>query len=342
MAIWSYRRGTDTFDIKVGYNCNNECVHCVVHPVRQRIADDQERQDLNTGEVEELIDTAIRAQAKTVVLTGGEVTIRDDFVHLLQYAAAQGLKILIQTNARMLARRDLCEALTDFSDLVFVVALHASSAEVHDSITRRRGSFDQTCAAIRNLRAINKEVAAKIVLSKLNRGELMATSQLARNLAINEFCVVFPHALDFREEQFMRVVPRYREIQAEVREACLYSDAEAFQMTFETIPYCVLPDQPEFWRRSCDLHSAAVRRERGQSVVAFEGQFDWEQLRPTMKKKENSCAVCVFDPICEGPWREYVDAYGFDEFRPVPSHSVAPFLAVRTHCLTTGLPPQQD
>jgi MoaA/NifB/PqqE/SkfB family radical SAM enzyme len=211
---------------------------------------------------------------------------------------------------------------------LFVVALHGSRADIHDRITRRRGSFHQTCTAIRNLRTINKEVAAKIVLSKLNRGELLATARLARSLGVNEFCVVFPHALDFPREQFLRIVPNYMDVQGEVREVCLYAEAEGLPTTFETIPYCIVPDQPAFWKRSCDLRSATLpRREQGPLAADIDDRFDWEELRPTMKEKADSCRTCVFDPICEGPWREYVDAFGFDEFRQIPPESVAGFLA---------------
>jgi len=35
------------------------------------------------------------------------------------------------------------------------------------------------------------------------------------------------------------------------------------------------------------------------------------------KLKGPQCQECIMNPICEGPWREYPEHYGFDEFRPV-------------------------
>ena len=36
------------------------------------------------------------------------------------------------------------------------------------------------------------------------------------------------------------------------------------------------------------------------------------------KLKGPDCPECRWFPVCEGPWREYPERYGFDEFRPVP------------------------
>ena len=35
------------------------------------------------------------------------------------------------------------------------------------------------------------------------------------------------------------------------------------------------------------------------------------------KKKPPSCVECIYDPDCEGPWKEYPERSGTAEFRPV-------------------------
>ena len=53
-----------------------------------------------------------------------------------------------------------------------------------------------------------------------------------------------------------------------------------------------------------------------------EGAQDWKKIRVSIKKKFPQCSSCRFDPICEGPWNEYAEAYGGDEFSPVPGEKV--------------------
>jgi hypothetical protein len=35
------------------------------------------------------------------------------------------------------------------------------------------------------------------------------------------------------------------------------------------------------------------------------------------KSKRAECRSCRWDARCEGPWKEYPELFGWDEFRPV-------------------------
>jgi len=321
-------RGSEMLDIKVGYQCNNRCVHCVVDPVRQKIVCNKERPNLKTEEIINLIDETEGTSIKTIVLTGGEVTIRDDFEKIVTYAVSKGLKVNIQTNGRGLYREKSCEFMANLPGLLFIVALHAPNAEIHDAITQVKGSFQETVNAMNNLRNINKETAAKIVISKLNYGYLFETALFARNLGVSEFCVVFPHALDFPQEIFKKVVPRYHIVKDEVNRIADFSEKEHYRVSFETIPYCICPDSQAFWHRNCDLISKVIENKSPKPITLElkKDLFNWEEIRPKMKEKGTDCCKCVFNLLCEGPWREYVQNYGFAEFLPIKEDKVLSLL----------------
>ena len=42
-----------------------------------------------------------------------------------------------------------------------------------------------------------------------------------------------------------------------------------------------------------------------------------ETRRNVAKKKGPGCTECKYFRICEGPWVEYPERFGFDEFLPV-------------------------
>jgi len=329
MTIWEYMRGSDVLDIKVGYLCNNRCIHCVVDPVRQGIVYNNERPNLKTEEIINLINEAEGTSINSIVLTGGEVTLREDFEKLVTYAVSKGLKVNIQTNGRRLSQKKSCGFMENLSGLHFIVALHAPNAEIHDAITQEKGSFQETVHAINNLRDINKEIGAKIVISKLNYKYLFETALFARDLGVNELYVVFPHALDFSEKIFEKVVPKYYLLKNEINLIANFSEQEHFPTSFETIPYCICPDSQAFWSRNCDLMSKARENSSKSMKLGLKKDlFNWEELRPKMKEKGTNCYKCVFNLLCEGPWREYVQNFGFSEFVPISEDKVLEYLKI--------------
>lgn len=327
MAIWSYLRGPNTLDIKVGYGCNNDCIHCVVRPVREDLVARNERPNLETEEILGLIDGAVNANLTGIVLTGGEVTIRPDFARLASYATDKDLDVIIQTNARLLSDPGVLGSLARLPHLTFIIALHAPTSEVHDAITGRRGSFEQTTKAIRMLKSQDRVIIGKIVISALNADFIFETAILSRELGVDEFSVVFPHMPSWVKREYRKIVPRYTSIERQISAVAEYSEAHGFWTDFETLPFCVCPDCESFWKRNCDMISKARQSMRSNCATNIrDGLLDWEILRPSMKLKAEQCSQCVFDRLCEGTWSEYSESYGTNEFRAVPSSRVKSFI----------------
>jgi MoaA/NifB/PqqE/SkfB family radical SAM enzyme len=320
---WSYPSGPGVYDIKVGYTCNNRCRHCAVDWVQSYLAENGQRKDLTTEEIQDYIDHAHGMSAQTIVLTGGETTIRPDFEHVVHYAIERRLSLIIHTNGRAFVDGRMAERVATVPGIAFLVSLHASKAEIHDQITCRCGSFDEACEGIRNLSTHCKQVGVKLVLLKDNRNELTSTMHLAHQLGATEFCVAFPYAVQHQLEG----VPRYGDIGEEIKTGCKKAHEIQMPLTFETIPYCIVPDQPLQWKQNYDLQRARpCRPGRPNTRSRSDIGSDWDLLRPAMKVKRSSCRSCVFDQVCEGPWNEYVQEFGFSEFIPVLPEQVTSYL----------------
>ena len=72
-----------TYDLKVGYSCNNRCKHCVIEDSKDKLVSQNTTVDLSTDECLKQIEFAFEKGAQYIVLTGGEVTIRKDFKMLI-------------------------------------------------------------------------------------------------------------------------------------------------------------------------------------------------------------------------------------------------------------------
>ena len=65
-----------SYDLKVGYSCNNRCKHCVIAGNKVHKIECNESIDLSFEEIKSLIEENCRDNVNRIVLTGGEVTIR--------------------------------------------------------------------------------------------------------------------------------------------------------------------------------------------------------------------------------------------------------------------------
>jgi MoaA/NifB/PqqE/SkfB family radical SAM enzyme len=306
-------------DIKVGYSCNNRCVHCVVEPSRRDRQRNSQCLDSSTEEILAFIDEAWVRGSNFIVLTGGEVTIRKDFLQLVEYASNLGLQVAVQTNGRRLEALDR-EGAFEKMRATFTVAVHGPDENVHDLITRRAGSFAET---IRGLRALCRHsmitVTGKLVISKLNQKELCATLEMLVGLGLRHFNVAFPHAERFTPDEFSRVVPRYRDLGEELDRCANFLSSTCYSSEFETIPYCVMPNSPEIWKRSADALLITNSKDNPGFIRASGDDciHDWETERQQIKYKGKQCRRCLFDKACEGPWIEYVETYGDEELQPL-------------------------
>jgi len=300
-----------TADIKVGYRCNNRCVHCVIADQRERARTLRGNVDCSAREIDAQLLDARRSGLTHIVFTGGEPTIRRDFLELLFRARALGFQVSVQTNGRMLSNRAFATRAAR-SGATFVVALHGADAPVHDAIVAANGAFTQTVAGIRNARAVGLCVVGKIVLSRMNANVLPEIVGLLVSLGVSSVNVAFPHGLGHAREGFDDVVPRYRDIGASLRRTLDVHSSQA-TILFETVPYC--------WLHGYERHVAEEGYRRSDEPIVHKQLDlevrDWHQARLEQKRKFPACVRCRHDAICEGVWKEYAEAYGGEEFEPV-------------------------
>jgi MoaA/NifB/PqqE/SkfB family radical SAM enzyme len=294
-------------DIKVGYSCNNACVHCVIAANKEDLQMNNIPIDLKTDECLNLISQAHSSGARKVVLTGGEPTIRKDFSELLVACHKLGLAVAIQTNGRLLGETSLCDDLDIWKQDTFVIALHGPNADIHDAITRRPGSFSATMHALSLLRERQYSTVGKVVISRLNAPYLLEILNCFHRMDVRIINFAFPHALGFDSDTFDLVVPRY----SDLREV-FYQLIDESQLSLEAVPFCIIPNHPEV---ISELHY--LNQEQCFFTPVHDNTRNWTRERHEIKRKSTNCHDCSLFMICEGPWMEYMEKFGPDEFVPL-------------------------
>ena len=300
-----------TYDLKVGYSCNNKCKHCVIEDSKDKLIEHKVSVDLKTEECLEQVEYAFEKGAKFIVLTGGEVTIRKDFPLLISACAKRNFNITIQTNGRRLANDIISNAICSYDKIRCVVALHGSKATTHDKITQVKGSFNETCNGIKHLCQKNKLVVLKIVISKLNMNELVEIVKLAAELGVKYACFAFPHGQGAARKNFSTIIPPYTDLKPILKDLISVAKQNKINIEFEAIPFCIIPYAMQL--------VGEIKYLSGNTLCTQvkENTFDWSEVRKNIKRKSSKCNCCDMNGVCEGIWYEYAEAFGLDELIPI-------------------------
>ena len=290
-------------DLKLGFRCNNKCVFCVQGDKRDHVG------DLTTAQaIERLV--AARAHCDALLLTGGEITIRQDVPAII--AAARGLgygTIQVQTNGRRLAYRSYVEALVAAGATEFNPSLHGHIAPLHDALVGAQGAFVQCVAGMRQLQLLRQKVLTQTVITRQNTPFLPQIARLLVSLGVWQVQFAFVHALGTAALTWDQTVPRYRDVRRYLPLALDIVRQAGVSVITEAVPFCCL-----------DGRDWAAIEPRMAPTTVYDGDIaigDYARYRLEAGKLHGPpCADCTWNQHCEGPWREYPERYGWDEFTP--------------------------
>jgi AdoMet-dependent heme synthase len=155
------------------YRCNERCVHCYL--------DHEDHGEMTTAEVKDVLDQLAAAGTLFLTFSGGELLLRTDFFELVAYARALQFDVKIKTNA-ILMTEAAAVRLRDLGVRQVQISVYSHRAEVHDAITKVRGSLDRTLAAIRFLTGLGLRVTIANVLMRQNASDYTGVRLLAAEL----------------------------------------------------------------------------------------------------------------------------------------------------------------
>ena len=294
-------------DLKVGFSCNNNCIFCA--QAHKRHLGDRTAEGLKKD-----LELAFEGGCSEVIFTGGEPLIRKDIFELISFAKRLGYDLIqIQTNGRMLRYRPFSRKLIDTGVTEFSPAIHGHNKEIHELNTRAEGSFNQTLQGIKNLREFGQYIVTNSVITKFNYKHLPELVSLLIELRVDQFQLAFVHPVGNAWKNFDLVVPKKSDVKPFVNKALEIAKENGFdgcKAMVEAFPFCFMNGYEEFC--SENYIPAAEVREIDLVVKEFE---KWRRERG--KVKFIQCKKCKFNLVCEGPWREYPQKFGSEEFKPV-------------------------
>ncbi len=292
-------------DIKIIFNCNNLCDFCAQGSKREYI------KPKSFDEIKKALYDGIKSGAETVVFTGGEPTLHPQIVNIVKEARKAGyIKIQLQTNGRTLCNEEFLKKLVQAGVNEISPAVHGPNSEIHDKLTHSPQSFNQTITGIKNARKLGVYVLTNTVVTSLNYTYLPQIAKLLVYLNVNQFQFAFIHIIGRGWENRKWIVPKKTDVMPYIYQGLDIGRAAKIPCYTEAIPYCLMKGYEE--------HIAERIIPDGPVVDAdvFVENYG-EYRRKEGKVKGPQCKRCLYFSICEGPWKEYPEIYGWSEFKPI-------------------------
>ncbi|MHC4133972.1 MAG: radical SAM protein [Planctomycetota bacterium] len=155
-------------EVAVTYRCNAACTfcyagcNCTVNPVGSS-------EEMTLEEIRRVLDKIARqAKVPSVSFTGGEATLRPDLPDMVRHARGLGMRVNLITNGISASSMAFVQTLSDAGLQSAQVSVEGTTAAVHESITRIRGSFAQATQAVRNFSAAGLTVHTNTTLTRTN------------------------------------------------------------------------------------------------------------------------------------------------------------------------------
>lgn len=160
-------------DLAITYRCNLGCQKCYV-------GDKKINQELSAKEWLKVYEILWKVGIPQVVFTGGEPTLREDIVELIN-EAHEFVTGLVTNGTRL---NELAEKLRGASLDYAQVTVESWDSATHDAITCVSGSHHRTTSGLRKALGVGLQVVTNTTLSKINAGGFTQTIQWLHDLGI--------------------------------------------------------------------------------------------------------------------------------------------------------------
>ncbi len=292
-------------DVKVWFACNNYCTFCVQGDKRFKF------QPRKLEEIRNILDTEYNDGCKYVVFTGWEPTVHPNLVEAVAYAKQIGFKqIQIQSNGTTFHDVDYTKSLIAAGVTEFSPSIHWFHAETHDTQVQTPWAWKKVIKGLIVLKQLNQIIIINSVITKDNYREAPELAALLLKIGVNQFQFAFVHILWSAAKNKETVVPRKSDVIPYIHKALDLAKKHGVPAYTEAIPYCLM--QGYEWAIAENIMPETSVIDAEYKIDSY-ADYRWSEW----KAKRKDCKKCSKNDVCEGPWKEYPEIYGWDEFTPV-------------------------
>lgn len=148
----------DIHYFNITYTCNSNCIFCYSH---NTIHSGNVHKEISYIDFTDYLTRKKVGSHDRVIINGGEPFLHTQIINILKFLVSIKCEVLIYTNGRLLTKYDFSFLNEKFR---FVIPFHGYR-ELHDNITRVRGSYDEMYNGVEYLKNFKCKVDMKIVIN---------------------------------------------------------------------------------------------------------------------------------------------------------------------------------
>lgn len=164
--------------IELTHRCNLNCIHCYVN---QSV--NAQHMELTFSEWANILSDLKKAGALHLLITGGEVCVRKDFIDIYVLAKKLGFIVTVYTNATLLTNEHI-SVFKEYPPYVVEVSLYGNTPETYKSVTGVENSYYRCIKGIELLVTNGIRVKLKTMLLKNNISELEDMKKYAKDINV--------------------------------------------------------------------------------------------------------------------------------------------------------------
>ena len=186
--------GITSVMFELTYNCSEKCIHC--YNIGATRNDDEEstrgnRSELTLDDYKRIIDELYEQGLIKVCLTGGDPFSKPIVWDIIEYLYNKWIAFDVYTNGQGLINKT--KKLANYYPRLVGISIYSGIPEVHDYITRIKGSWDKSMNVARELSALAVPMNLKCCVMRPNVKTYYMVAQ-----GVPEF-------QDSRREQYVRI-----------------------------------------------------------------------------------------------------------------------------------------
>lgn len=241
-----------TVQLELTNICDNNCFHC--YNFWRKDFASQLARGLSSNQVKFILEKLAEAEVFDVIITGGEPLLnKKGLFSCLEQVSRLGMGISLNSNLRSL-NRDYARRLYKLGLRNVLTSVMGPTAAIHDAITQRSDSFEQTTHNIQLCLELGFHVVVNMVVSRFNFDQVKETARLVCSLGVRKFCAT-KAGCPGNCYDFSGLSLTFNEFRSYLRD--LHEVGEELDLdidVLESYPLCGIKDvdlYPEFINRRC-------------------------------------------------------------------------------------------
>lgn len=159
--------------VDITSECNERCIHCYIPNDVKNNA-----KHISLQKFCQLIDEFVEWGGGSIVISGGEPLMHPEIIEIMHYCGQKSLDIAIFSNLTLLDKRHI-DAMKSANVRLVQVSVYSTNPDVHDKVTKKRGSLLKTLSAIEQLQSNGIDVQIACPVMQQNKEDVINVMRYA-------------------------------------------------------------------------------------------------------------------------------------------------------------------